>query len=82
MNIRQSNLVSAKLVKILAAVVIGLSIGAVLPPNPAAINAIGTIPGILFASAGVLVGAVMYFKVPSFVGAKSCGCTGECGCSD
>ena len=82
MNIRQSNLVNPKLVKILAAVVIGLSVGAVVPPNPAAINAIGTIPGVLLAGTGVIVGAVIYVKVPDLAGAKSCGCTDECSCSN
>lgn len=82
MNIRQSNLVSPKLVKVLAAVVIGLSVGAVLPPDSAAIEAMGPIPGFLVAGAGVIVGVVLYTKVPSLVGAKSCGCTGDCGCSN
>jgi hypothetical protein len=82
MNIRQSTLVSPKLVKILAAIVIGLSVGAVLPPNPAAIDALGTIPGVLVAGGGMTVGAVLYTTVPKLVGAESCGCTGDCGCSN
>ncbi|WP_232703565.1 hypothetical protein [Halobacterium wangiae] len=81
MNIRQSNLITPKLVRILAAVVIGFSIGAVLPPDPAAINALGTLPGVLLAGTGVIVGVVMYVKVPGLLGAKSCGCTGECACA-
>lgn len=82
MNVRKNGLVSPKLIKVLAAVVIGLSVGAVLPPNPAAIDAIGTIPGVLVSGAGVIGGAIIYVKAPDLVGAKSCGCTGECGCSN
>ncbi len=81
MNVRQSNLVTPKLVRILAAMVIGFSIGAVLPPDPAAINALGTLPGVLLAGIGVAVGAVMYVRCPGFLGAKRCGCTGACSCS-
>lgn len=82
MDVRSHELISPKLVKVLAAVVIGLSIGAVLPPNPFAIDAFGLLPGISLAGAGAAIGTVMYTRLPAVLAPKGCGCAGDCGCAD
>lgn len=82
MNVYLSELINPKYVKIVAAIVIGLSVGSILPPDPAAFDILGVLPGTFVAGTGVIIGAIMYTKLPEIVSSKSCGCTGDCGCAD
>lgn len=67
-----------KLVKLLAAVVVGLGIGTMVPPDPVAVPAVGPVSGLLVGAVGVVVGGVLYTKAPA--SASSCDCDGACDC--
>jgi hypothetical protein len=71
---------SPKLVKMVAAVVVGLSIGTLLPPEPVAVPGVGPVPGLAVGGVGLLAGAVLYLKGPALVG-TGCGCATDCGCA-
>lgn len=67
-----------KLGKILAAVVVGLSIGTLLPPDPVVLPVVGSVSGVLVGGIGLVVGGVLYAQLS---GTSDCGCSGDCDCS-
>lgn len=83
MAVRQRELVSPRLVKLLAAIVVGLSIGTLVPPEPVMLPYLGSVSAVLVGGTGLLVGAAVYRWVPALVSTSSsdCGCSGDCGCS-
>lgn len=60
MNLRHTGNVNPKLVKVVAAVIMGLSIGTLIPPEPVIVPAIGVVPGLVAGSIGFVTGAVLY----------------------
>lgn len=72
--------VNPKFVKVVAAVVVGLSLGTLVPPDPVTLPGVGTVSGILVGSAGLGSGAILYLWLPRVVG-TDCGCSGDCSCS-
>lgn len=81
MTLRRSGVVTPKVVKVVAAVVVGLSVGALLPPEPVSVPLLGPVPAVAVGGVGLVVGAVLYLRVPDLVGVKGCGCTGDCDCA-
>jgi len=83
MHIHRRTLLSPKLVKIIAAIIVGLSIGTAVPPEPILLPVVGAVPGLAVGTIGLLAGAALYLRGPTFVGSpeSDCGCTGDCGCS-
>lgn len=75
--------ISPRLVKLLAAVVVGLSIGTLVPPEPVALPVLGSTPAVAVGGTGLLVGVAVYRWVPGLVNTSSsdCGCGGDCDCS-
>lgn len=64
-----------------AGLLVGLGVGALVPPEPVTVPAVGPMPGIAVGSLGLVVGGALYLRGPSIVGASGCGCSGDCGCS-
>ena len=79
-RIRQA-VASAKAVKLVAGVVVGLSVGTLVAPEPVTIPAVGLVSGVAVGGLGLVVGAALYRQGPAVVGASECGCSGDCGCS-
>lgn len=69
-----------KVLKVTAAVVIGLSVGALVPPDAVRFPVVGAVPGLLAGGVGLLVGLVLYRWMPRLL-TPDCGCAGDCGCS-
>lgn len=61
--------------KLLAAVVVGFSVGTLLSPEPLTVPLVGTVPGVAVGGVGLVAGGLLYTQIPS------CGCSGDCGCS-
>lgn len=68
----------SRLGKVVAAVVIGLSIGTLVPPEPVALPMVGSVSGIVAGFAGLVVGGGLYGLARR--SASGCGCDGECRC--
>lgn len=81
MSVRRSSLASPKLVKFIAALVVGLSVGTMVKLEPVALPVLGSVPGLAVGGVGLLVGAVLYVRGPKLLGASGCGCGADCGCS-
>ncbi len=81
MNVRQNAVVSPKLVKVVAAIIVGLSIGALVPPDAILLPVVGPVSGIIVGGIGLVTGALLYLWVPNLVHQSGCGCAGDCGCS-
>lgn len=81
MNLRRSTFVSPKIVKVVAAIVVGLSIGTLVPPDAVLLPVVGPMSGIVVGGIGLITGTVLYLWVPALVSPSACGCTGDCGCS-
>jgi hypothetical protein len=81
MSLRSTTRLTPRRVKVLAAILIGLSIGTLLPPEPVLVPVIGIVPGLLLGGSGLLLGAVLYVRAPTWVTASACECSGDCGCS-
>lgn len=73
--------IDPRIVKVLAAVVIGLSVGTMVPPKAVLLPAVGAVPGLLVGGLGLVAGAALFQWGPRLVGVADCGCTGDCGCS-
>lgn len=72
---------SPRVVKMIGAIVMGLSIGALLPPEPMAVPAVGVVPGVLVGGLGLAGGALLYVQAPKWLRPSGCGCSDDCGCS-
>lgn len=81
MNLRSSTVANPRTVKFAAAVVIGLSVGTLAPPEPVALPVVGPTPGLAVGGVGLVAGGALYQWGPTLVGSPDCGCTGDCGCS-
>lgn len=81
MSVSRETLANPRAVKVVAAVVLGLSLGTLVPPEPVTLPAVGTVPGVAAGGIGLAVGAVLYLWVPGWLGASGCGCDGDCDCS-
>lgn len=81
MNTVQVRAVSPRIIKIVAAIIVGLSVGTALPPDPVNLPFVGTTPGLLVGIFGIITGAVLYLWVPNLVNTSACRCIGDCGCS-
>lgn len=81
MNVGRSELASPKLIKVVAAVVVGLGAGALLPPDPVTLPVVGTVPGVVAGAVGVAVGGALYRWGPGVLATPDCGCAGDCDCS-
>ena len=62
--------------KFLAAVVVGLGIGTLVPPEPVSVPAVGTVSGLLVGSGAIAVGGGLYLWIRRSTG--GCGCGGSC----
>jgi len=71
---------SAKLFRVLAAILVGLGVGTLLSPEPVSVPVVGTISGLVVGGVGLVVGPTLYLAVPKLVG-PDCGCAGDCGCA-
>ena len=80
MSMRRTAVVSPKAVKVVAAVVVGLSVGTLLPPDPVVLPFVGRVSGLLVGGCGLVAGGVLYLRAPRLVGSSDCDCSGECGC--
>lgn len=60
--------------KLVAAIIVGLSIGTLVSPEPVTFPVVGTVSGIIVGAIGLVTGAVLYTQIPG------CGCSGDCGC--
>lgn len=80
MRVRHPTTVSPRAVKLAAAVVIGLSLGGVVPPNPSLLEWLGPVPGVFAGALGAGLGAIVYTQVPRRLTATECGCVDDCGC--
>ncbi|MFB6068914.1 MAG: hypothetical protein ABEJ90_03205 [Halobacterium sp.] len=69
----------ARAAKFAAAVVAGLGVGTLVPPDPVGLPGIGSVSGLLFGSAGLAAGAVLYSQA-SRLAPADCGCGGDCDC--
>lgn len=67
-----------RLGKVLAGIVMGLSIGTLLPPEPVSLPAIGSVSGVLVGIAGLLVGTGLFLLIQR--SSSACGCGEGCGC--
>jgi|GEM_PF-5442075 len=81
MNALTRSPVSPKMVKVGAAVIIGVSLGTVLGGETVLVPGIGAVPGVVGGGVGALAGAALYRWGPPVVGGGTCDCTGDCGCS-
>lgn len=81
MSMMRDIVLTPRIVKMIAAVVVGLSVGAMLPPEPVSVPAVGTVSGLIVGGVGVLSGSVLYVQGADLVGSSGCGCSGDCGCS-
>jgi len=81
MSVRQTLPIRPKLVKVVAAIVIGLSIGTLVPPDAVMLPVLGRVSGIVVGAVGLLAGTLLYRRAPDLTGTANCGCSGECGCA-
>ncbi len=79
MSVHQSQ-VSPRAVKLFAAIIMGLSIGGLLPPDPTLLQSLGTAPGVLVGAMGVVGGGLIYTQVPRQLSSSGCGCGESCDC--
>lgn len=80
MRIRRTATVSPRAVKLAAAVVIGLSLGGLVPPNPSLLQWLGPVTGAIAGGLGAGLGVLVYTRVPRRLAAVDCGCGDDCGC--
>lgn len=81
MHFSRNRLVGPRTVKVVAAVVVGLSVGTLLPPDAVAVPLVGTVSGVVVGGVGLATGAGLYLWVPGLLAGPDCGCSGDCGCS-
>lgn len=81
MRLARGSLLTPRLVKFIAALVVGLSIGTAVPPRPVVLPVAGSVPGLVVGATGLVVGAALYRHGPTLVGQSGCDCSGACGCS-
>lgn len=81
MNLSQQPVINPKLVKILAAIIVGVSISTLLSWTPVSVPGVGLVPGYLLGGVGLIAGGAIYQWVPPLMGTSGCGCEGNCGCS-
>lgn len=81
MRFQRHTVVTPKLVKIGAAVIIGLSIGMLVPPKSVVLPVIGRVSGVLVGGSGLVLGVTLYTQLPKLVAPSGCDCSGKCGCS-
>lgn len=81
MNVSEQTIVSPKVVKFVAAVVIGLSVGTMLSPEPMALPAVGQVPSVAVGAIGLVLGSLLFSEVPRHLQSTGCGCGDDCGCS-
>lgn len=80
MSVHLSTFASPRIVKIVAAISIGLSIGGLLPPNPTLLQSLGTALGLFVGGTGVVVGGLVYTQIPPRLPSAGCGCGDNCDC--
>lgn len=66
-----------KVTKVFAAVLVGLAVGSMVPPEPVVLPVVGSVSSLVVGGVGVAVGALVYARVP---GSSGCGCSGDCDC--
>ena len=72
---------SRRAIKLVAGVVVGVSIGTSVPPEPVSLPAVGAVSGVAVGGLGLVAGAVLYLRGPDALTSSDCGCSGDCGCS-
>lgn len=77
MNVARHTLDRSKVVKFLAAVVMGFSVGSVLSPDQVALPVVGATSSVAVGGVGLVVGALLYARAP---GNSTCGCSADCDC--
>ncbi len=82
MNPSRNRIVNPKIVKVVAAIVVGLSVGTLIPPEPVTLPVVGPASGIAVGGIGLVLGAVLYLWIPKRVSGSGsgCGCSGDCDC--
>jgi len=69
-----------QLAKLVAAILIGLGIGTLVPTRPVSVPGVGTVSGVLVGVVGLGAGVVLYRWAPGRAASSGCGCSGDCGC--
>lgn len=67
---------------ILAAVLIGLGVGSMIPPNPVSIPAVGSVSAFVVGPVAVGLGVGTYLGLRRQGAKRSCGCVGSCSCEE
>jgi hypothetical protein len=81
MDLKANRIIDPRVVKASAAVIIGLSIGMLVPPDPVSMPSLGPISGLIAGGLGLLIGGLLYYQVPRWMTSRSgCGCGKDCGC--
>lgn len=78
---RRRTALTPKIVKVAAAVLVGLNVGTLVPPSPVTLPVAGEVSGVLVGATGLATGAALYRFGPGLLGSTDCGCAGDCGCS-
>jgi len=64
--------------KFTAAIVFGLGIGTLASPSPVPLPRLGSVPGLVAGTTGILAGASLYLAIDRT--SSGCDCTGNCSC--
>jgi len=62
--------------RFVAAVFLGLSVGALVSPDPMSVPGVDSVPGVAVAAVGGALGVLLYRYAPS----ADCGCGDDCSC--
>ena len=76
-SLRQRGFGPWRIVKLLAAVVVGFSVGTLLSFEPVTLPLLGTTSGLLVGGVGLVAGGGLFLRARQ---SASCGCSGNCGC--
>jgi hypothetical protein len=76
-SLRQRGFGPWRTVKLLAAVVVGFSVGTLLSFDPVTLPFLGTTSGLLVGGVGLVVGGGLFLRARKSAG---CDCSGDCRC--
>lgn len=62
-----------------AAVVVGLGLGTLVPPDPVSVPLVGRVPGVVAGGVGLVTGGGAFALLKRSSG-SGCGCSGDCEC--